>query len=58
MFYKVFCLLTCPRGFNFSTSSPLCSFLENSIFLLGHSQSPFSASTIIAFQQGADPEPQ
>lgn len=56
---KLFQILTCPRGLSFITSSALCSFFENSHNLLGHpSQSPFSCSAIITFQQGAEPEPQ
>ena len=52
-------VLTCPRGLSFKTVSALCSSFDHSSSLLGSPcQSPFSARTIMAFQQGAEPEPQ
>ena len=52
-------VLTCPRGLSFKTTSALCSSFDHSSSLLGSPcQSPFSARTIMAFQQGAEPEPQ
>ena len=52
-------VLTCPRGLSFKTVSALCSSFDHSSSLLGSPcQSLFSARTIMAFQHGAEPEPQ
>ena len=58
LFFIIRNALTWPRGFNAKISSLRNSSLSNDMSLLGIPfHSPFSASAIVTFQQGTDPEP-